>query len=133
MDNLPPKSPKSPREKVSERLRNRDLEADGEYVVQQGFRRGSDGSDSAGSDVSQLKTTKDGTTVLIPQPSDDPEDPLNWSWAKKNLVFMTLLPGCFLTDWVITWGTTLFEAQAMTWNVSVSNQKAALTNADARA
>lgn len=47
-----------------------------------------------------LKTTKDGI-VLIPQPSDDPNDPLNWSWLKKHSVFLALLPGCFLTDWVI--------------------------------
>ena len=33
-----------------------------------------------------LKTTKDGKTILIPQPSDDPNDPLNWSQAKKNLI-----------------------------------------------
>jgi len=33
-----------------------------------------------------LKTTKDGSTILIPQPSDDPNDPLNWSQTKKNLI-----------------------------------------------
>ncbi len=27
-----------------------------------------------------LKLAKDGFTVLIPKPSDDEEDPLNWSW-----------------------------------------------------
>jgi hypothetical protein len=64
-----------------------------------------------------LKTTKDGTIVLIPQPSDDPDDPLNWSWMKKHLVFASLLPGCFLTDWVITWGTTLFVAQVPTFHM----------------
>ncbi|KAF2396118.1 MFS general substrate transporter [Trichodelitschia bisporula] len=61
----------------------------------------------------------DGQTVLIPQPSDDPQDPLNWSWLKKHAVFASLLPGCFLTDWVITWGTTLFEQQAMDWKMPV--------------
>lgn len=30
-----------------------------------------------------LKTTEDGKTILIPQPSADPNDPLNWSSAKK--------------------------------------------------
>jgi hypothetical protein len=122
MENLPPKSPKSPREKISERLGRSELES-GEYVVQQmGLRRPSD----SGSDTSQLKTTKDGTIVLIPQPSDDPEDPLNWSWMKKHAVFLTLLPGCFLTDWVITWGTTLFEAQAMDWKVNINDSKKTL-------
>jgi hypothetical protein len=33
-----------------------------------------------------LKTTKDGKTILIPQPSDDPNDPLNWSQTKKNII-----------------------------------------------
>lgn len=80
-----------------------------------------------------LKTAADGTIVLIPQPTDDPADPLNCkmtcapfhidnthkccigSWLKKHAVFLSLLPGCFLTDWVITWGTTLFVAQVPTF------------------
>ena len=33
-----------------------------------------------------VKVAKDGVTVLIPQPSDDPHDPLNWSSLKKNVV-----------------------------------------------
>ena len=39
----------------------------------------------------QLKTAKDGCTVLIPQPSDDPRDPLNWPTWRKH---MTLLVIC---------------------------------------
>ena len=107
---------KSPREKTSAAEPRGELDAgDGLYVVKQGVRihEGEDGSNSS----LHLKTTSDGNVVLIPQPSDDPDDPLNWSWMKKHAVFMSLLPGCFLTDWVITWGTTLFEAQAMDWKV----------------
>ena len=33
-----------------------------------------------------LKTTKDGSTILMPQPSADPHDPLNWSQTKKNII-----------------------------------------------
>lgn len=33
-----------------------------------------------------LKTTKDDKKILIPQPSDDPNDPLNWSQSKKNII-----------------------------------------------
>jgi hypothetical protein len=33
---------------------------------------------------------KHGDTVLIPQPSDDPNDPLNWSELWKNSVLMIL-------------------------------------------
>jgi hypothetical protein len=66
-----------------------------------------------------LKLAKDGRTVLIPQPSDDDEDPLNWSWLKKHKALFALLLPSLLTDWGMTWGTTLFEAQAMTWHMSV--------------
>jgi hypothetical protein len=86
--------------------------AEGVYTVKQkALATGSDDEAGSHKPTSGLKTARDGTTVLIPQPSDDPSDPLNWSRTKKNLVFLTLLPGCFLTDWVITWGTVLFEQQ----------------------
>lgn len=117
---IEPKSPKSPTERITEKFRSLDPEAfnSGDYVVKQGLRSPSNASDSA-SDNSQLKTTKDGRIVLIPQPSDSLADPLNWSLGKKCAVFACILPGCFLTDWVITWGSTLFEAQAMEWNMLV--------------
>jgi|SRR5215469_7211051 len=76
-----------------------------------------EGASEEGETSESLKMTEDGT-VLIPQPSDDPHDPLNWSWIKKHSVFLALLPGCFLTDWVITYGVQLFEAQAADWHVS---------------
>lgn len=64
--------------------------------------------DEAGKGVrAGLKTTQDGTTVLLPQPSDSPNDPLNWTWTKKHLVLLSLLPGCLFTDGVITYGTTM--------------------------
>jgi hypothetical protein len=111
---------KSPTEKRHSSEPRDELDAGlGVYVVKQGLRihQGEHGSNSSDSSL-HLKTTRNGNVVLIPQPSDDPDDPLNWSWLKKHAVFMSLLPGCFLTDWVITWGTTLFEAQAMDWKVS---------------
>ena len=80
-------------------------ESKGVYFVEQ---RAEQSDDEAGNKrTTGLKTARGGTTVLIPQPSEDPNDPLNWSWLKKQSVFLALLPGCFLTDWVITWGTTL--------------------------
>lgn len=77
----------------------------------------SESASEEGEKSESLKTTEDGI-VLVPQPSDDPHDPLNWSWLKKHSVFLALLPGCFLTDWVITYGVQLFEAQAADWHVS---------------
>lgn len=43
------------------------------------------------SDSDVLKLANDGKTVLIPQPSDDPNDPLNWSFAKKHLVLLSMV------------------------------------------
>ncbi|KAI7162484.1 MFS general substrate transporter [Hortaea werneckii] len=41
-------------------------------------------------DESSLKTAKDGHTILVPQPSEDPNDPLNWPWWKKHAVLLTI-------------------------------------------
>jgi len=41
-------------------------------------------------------TGKDSHIVLAPQPSEDPNDPLNWSRAKKELVLGILLLGSIL-------------------------------------
>lgn len=92
-------------------------EESGAYIVTKGI--SAEGNESGGDPGHDLETTKDGKTVLIPQPSKDPEDPLNWSWSKKHAVFLALIPGCLLTDWVITWGATLFEQQAKDWNLKV--------------
>jgi hypothetical protein len=54
-------------------------------------------------------------TTLIPRPSASPDDPLNWSWMKKHAVLLALIPGCLLSDWTLTWGTTVFEMQAPEW------------------
>lgn len=69
-------------------------------------------------DVRDWKTTKNGIP-LIPQPSSDPADPLNWSWRRKHKVLFALLLPSLLTDWSMTWGTTLFEAQSITWSMTV--------------
>ncbi|KAF1808393.1 MFS general substrate transporter [Eremomyces bilateralis CBS 781.70] len=99
-----------------EKVKSR-VEKEGTYIVTKQVRPE---SEESGRDAERdLKTAKDGKTVLIPQPSNDPEDPLNWSWTKKHAVFLALIPGCLLTDWVITWGATLFEQQAMDWHMKV--------------
>jgi hypothetical protein len=58
---------------------------------------------------------KDDGDNLVPRPSTSPDDPLNWSWMKKNLVLLALIPGCLLSDWTLTWGTTVFQMQAPEW------------------
>jgi len=47
----------------------------------------------------RLKTRKD--IVLIPQPSDDINDPLNWPAWKKSLAFSTILVFTLLCTWAI--------------------------------
>ncbi|EJD04924.1 MFS general substrate transporter [Fomitiporia mediterranea MF3/22] len=50
----------------------------------------------AGLDLSSLKHAKgknEGHIVLVPQPSDDPNDPLNWPTWKKHMVFFVLVYG----------------------------------------
>ncbi|KAK1750474.1 major facilitator superfamily [Echria macrotheca] len=73
--------------------------------------------DGAGSSASSQLVT-DGS-VLSPQPSTSPDDPLNWSWAKKHSVLLALIPGSMLSDWALTWGTVVFELQAPEWNMTV--------------
>lgn len=46
-----------------------------------------------------VKLAKDGHTVLIPQPSDDPCDPLNWSIARKHVVLVIMSAAAFLPDY----------------------------------
>ena len=38
-----------------------------------------------------IKLASDGKTVLIPQPSDDPDDSLNWSTGRKYRVLSSLV------------------------------------------
>ena len=60
-------------------------------------------------DVEVLKTitpkwqryqlTEDGRTVLIPQPSSDPNDPLTWTWKKKHILLFVIASTAFLPDY----------------------------------
>jgi len=47
----------------------------------------------------RLKTK--GDIVLVPQPSDDINDPLNWPTWKKALAFMPIIIFTSLTNWTI--------------------------------
>lgn len=52
-----------------------------------------------------LKTTEDGTYVLIPQPLETPDDPLNWSLRKKRLILTIVAYIAALADF--TGGTAI--------------------------
>ncbi|KAL8673339.1 MAG: hypothetical protein Q9168_002218 [Polycauliona sp. 1 TL-2023] len=70
-------------------------------------------------DVNQIgsnlstKTASDGRTVLIPQPSDDAGDPLNWTQARKHAVLAVVIACTFLPDYGSATGAiTLIEQGA---------------------
>ncbi|KAH7129144.1 major facilitator superfamily domain-containing protein [Dactylonectria macrodidyma] len=63
-----------------------------------------------------LKVAADGHTVLLPQPTEDPSDPLNWSWTRKHLVLFTVAWAALCTDFTAAAGTTIIFNQAAQWN-----------------
>ncbi|KAK4173517.1 major facilitator superfamily domain-containing protein [Triangularia setosa] len=72
-----------------------------------------DGSASTG-----LKLAKDGHTVLIPQPSDDKNDPLNWTWNKKHLMLLIVSWVSFLPDYGSATGAVALIPQAVEWETT---------------
>lgn len=63
-------------------------------------------------DASGLKLAKDGHTVLIPQPSDDTNDPLNWSTFKKHLLLFIVSFTALLPDYGSATGAVTLIPQA---------------------
>lgn len=62
--------------------------------------------------VEHLKLAPDGRTILIPQPSQDPNDPLNWSWFKKHLILIIISATAFLPDYGSATGAVALLPQA---------------------
>lgn len=65
-----------------------------------------------------LKLAKDGHTVLIPQPTADPNDPLNWSWTRKHLMLAVISSTAFLGDYGSGAGIPLIVLQGEEWGLS---------------
>jgi hypothetical protein len=64
-----------------------------------------------------LKKSKKGT-VLIPQPSADPQDPLNWpSWKKAAILVVIGVNACTADYSAATGGSALLP-QAQEWHIS---------------
>lgn len=59
-----------------------------------------------------IKYAADGHTRLIPQPSDDPHDPLNWTKWKKHAVLFVVAAAAFLPDYGSATGAVTLELQA---------------------
>ncbi|KAF7595529.1 hypothetical protein BBP40_005564 [Aspergillus hancockii] len=65
-----------------------------------------------------LQTTEDGRTVLIPQPSSSPNDPLNWPSFKKHLILVVVSVTAFLPDYGSATGAVTLIQQAEQWNMT---------------
>ena len=59
-----------------------------------------------------LKTTADGKTILIPQPSTDPHDPLNWSFLKKHIILAVITVATFVPDFGSSMGVITLLPQS---------------------
>ncbi|KAL9027814.1 MAG: hypothetical protein Q9180_007272, partial [Flavoplaca navasiana] len=75
-------------------------------------------------DVNQLgpnvssKIAPDGQTVLIPQPNDSLDDPLNWSQAKKYTVLAVIIACTFLPDYGSATGAITLIPQAAEYGIT---------------
>ena len=56
--------------------------------------------------------------MLVPQPSDDPNDPLNWSNLKKNLLLLAISLAAFQSDFQTAVGIPGVALQSLDWNIS---------------
>ena len=54
----------------------------------------------------------------MPQPSDDPNDPLNWSCPKKNLLLFAISIAAFQSDFQTAVGIPGVILQGVEWNLS---------------
>ncbi|RMX97195.1 hypothetical protein D0868_10774 [Hortaea werneckii] len=75
-------------------------------------------ADKIFADEGSLKTAKDGHTILVPQPSENSNDPLNWPWWKKHAVLLTISFVSFLPDFGTAMGSVTQIPQAKAWHMS---------------
>lgn len=59
------------------------------------------------------------SAALDPNPND-PLNPQNWPKWKKNTVFFALMSSSILCDGGMTWGASLFVANAKQWHIPMS-------------
>lgn len=57
-------------------------------------------------------------TVLVPQPSDDQNDPLNWSQLKKNLLLLSISLAAFQSDFQTAVGVPGVVLQGAEWQLT---------------
>ncbi|KKY31473.1 putative mfs transporter [Diaporthe ampelina] len=88
-----------------------------EYRENDGYVLDAENSDGGHSETG-VKLAADGHTRLIPQPSDDPKDPLNWSWRKKHTILFIVAAAAFLPDYGSATGSVTLIPQAAKWNMT---------------
>ena len=86
----------------------RSLDKDLQYDVHSGYVL--DAARLGQNDATKL--SPDGRTILIPQPSDDPNDPLNWSQSRKNIILALVCACTFLPDYGSVTGAITLIPQA---------------------
>ena len=59
-----------------------------------------------------LKLARDNHTILIPQPSDDPLEPLNWSSTRKHVTLFIISATALLPDYGSGTGAVTLLRQA---------------------
>ena len=57
-------------------------------------------------------------TILIPQPSDDLQDPLNWSSTKKHLLLAAIGLAAFVADFQAAAAVPCIITQGTEWHLS---------------
>jgi MFS family permease len=92
-------------------MEHSDKESSREIVTVEDEAIGRDGS------VETLKYNKDHTILLDPQPSNDKNDPLNWSQTKKNLVLFIISFIALLPDYGSATGAVTLIPQSVIWNL----------------
>ena len=90
----------------------RAAETDG-YILDESLIKDQYGLDA----TKHLKKSEDGK-VLIPQPSDSQDDPLNWSPWKKASVLIVLVANAFTADYSAATGASALLPQAEQWKIS---------------
>ncbi|KAF7358529.1 Efflux pump rdc3 [Mycena venus] len=82
-----------------------------------------------GSDVAALlKLTADGTTILWPQPTSNPEDPQNWSDGRKSLQLLIITLASAVPDFVGSIGVAAIFALAAEYDTTVDHVNALSSN-----
>lgn len=67
-------------------------------------------------DVALKKSSKG--VVLIPQPTDDPQDPLNWPRWKKSAILLVVAVNACTADYSAATGGSALLPQAQEWHIS---------------